>query len=61
MSGDYSREALRARLGDAAFEDAAQQAAQAPEASPELVERLRRIFAPTVRRLSRPAEHDSAA
>jgi hypothetical protein len=52
MSGHgarFSREALRARLGDAAFEDAERQAANAPEPTPELVELVRLVFAPTVR------------
>lgn len=42
--GYYSREALRRRLGDEAFEDAERQAREAPEPSLEMVELVRRVF-----------------
>lgn len=58
MSGEFSREALRARLGDAAFEAAERAALEAPTPSPEVVERIRLIFAPHVKRLL--AEHSAA-
>lgn len=45
MNGRYSREALRARLGDDAFEHATALGRTAPPPSPQLVERVRRIFA----------------
>lgn len=45
MSGEFSREALRAYLGDEVFEAAEAIADNAPPASPQAVERVRRIFA----------------
>lgn len=43
--GEFSREALRAYLGDEVFEAAEAIAHNAPPASPQAVERVRRIFA----------------
>lgn len=45
MSGEFSRDALRARLGDEVFEQAEALGRSAPEPSPQLVEQVRRIFA----------------
>lgn len=45
MSGEFFREALRAFLGDDVFEQAEAIAHNAPPASPQVVERVRRIFA----------------
>jgi hypothetical protein len=52
MSGEFSREALEGRLGPVLFAYAEEQGRSAPDPTPELVERLRRIFAPTVARLA---------
>ena len=59
MNGRYSREALRARLGDDAFEHATALGRTAPPPSPQLVERVRRIFA-AAELSSRPIEQESA-
>lgn len=56
-AGEFSREALRARLGDAAFEQSVRLAAEAPPPSPEVVERISMIFAPHLKRI---AERESA-
>jgi len=48
---DFSEEYFMALLGPAAMADIDRQVAQAPDPSPELVERVRRILAPTVQRL----------
>jgi hypothetical protein len=50
--GEFSREALSARLGADAFALAEQAADQAPAPTPGQVERLRLIFAPHVKRLT---------
>lgn len=57
--GEFSREALRELLGDEAFEQAQAAGRNAPDPSPELVERVRRIFA-AAELSSRPIEQESA-
>lgn len=63
MSGEFSREALRKRVGAHVFEYATRAAAQAPAPSPELVERLRLVFAPALQRIEsrrRPAKRPAS-
>lgn len=50
MSGEFSREALRARLGDEVFDQTVRLAAEAPAPSEQQLERVRQIFGPHVRR-----------
>lgn len=57
--GEFSREALRAYLGDEVFEAAEAIAHNAPRATPQAVERVRRIFA-AAELSSRPVERESA-
>lgn len=56
--GEFSREALRAFLGDEACDHAEAIALAAPPPSPELVEKLRRIFA-AAELSGRPVEQES--
>jgi hypothetical protein len=49
---EFSREALRARIGNKAFEKAERLAAEAPPPSPRVIEAIRLIFAPHVKRLA---------
>lgn len=60
MNGRYSREALRARLGDDAFEHATALGRTAPPPSPQLVERVRRIFAAAELSAARQRETETA-
>lgn len=65
-AGRFSREALRARLGDEVFEQTVRAAADAPQPSTEQVERVRQIFSPHIRRRAtqrtkQPASRQQAA
>jgi len=50
-TGEFSEAALSARLGPHLYAACVQAALDAPTPSPEVVERIRLIFAPGVRRL----------
>ncbi|HEV2342993.1 MAG TPA: hypothetical protein VGS97_02765 [Actinocrinis sp.] len=56
-TGRFSREALRARLGDAAFEYSVRVAAEAPPPSARQIEAIYLIFAPVMKRI---AEREAA-
>jgi hypothetical protein len=58
-TGEFSREAMAARLGEQVMTDIGRLVAAAPEPSPVTVERLRRIFAPAVAKLT--AEQNAAS
>lgn len=58
MSGQFSREALRARMGERAFALAEQAAHDAPAPSPEAIERARRLFAPVWAQMARERAAD---
>jgi hypothetical protein len=51
-AAEFSREAFAARLGPEVTADIHRIVASAPAPSPERIARLRRIFAPTVNRLT---------
>lgn len=60
---EFSREALRARLGDEVLELAERLADEAPDPTPEQVEAIRLIFAPHIKRMAadRRAERPARA
>lgn len=52
MSGEFSREAIASQLGEKVTVMAERLAMAPADVSPEVVERVRRLIAPTVRRLA---------